>query len=63
MDKINRRKHVKGTKNVPLFNVSEVRALTDDQIEQAVSKDPDSIIIDPNKFKQKKRSKRIHRNQ
>ena len=55
MSKIITKNHIKGTESNPEFNVSKVRAMTDNEAEARARKDPDAPIVDPKKLKRVKR--------
>ncbi len=58
MSKMCRENHIKGTKNVPEFNVSKVRAMSDLEAEKRAKSDPDSPIVTPAAAKNMKLKKR-----
>lgn len=45
MSKTHKKNHIKGSKPVAEFNVSKVRAMSDEEIERRAKNDPDSPIV------------------
>ena len=58
MSKIHKENHIKGAKLVPDFNVSKVRAMSDEEIEKRAKSDPDSPVVTPASAKKMKPIKR-----
>lgn len=59
VSRIIKKNHVKGTLAPPEFNVSKVRAMSDEEAEERAKKDPDAPIVDPRKVKKvNRRSKK-----
>jgi hypothetical protein len=47
-----RTNHIKGINSTPEFNVSKVRAMSDEEAFKRAEKDPDTPIVDPKKLKE-----------
>lgn len=62
MSKKHKEKHVKGASSVPVFNVSKVRAMSDEDVEKRAKGDPDSPIVTPASIKKMKQIKRNRNN-
>lgn len=55
MSRIIKKNHIKGNNLAPEFNVSKVRAMSDEEAENRAKSDPDAPIVDPKKAKRIKR--------
>jgi hypothetical protein len=58
VSKTHKENHIKGVKSVPDFNVSKVRAMSDEEIEKRAKSDPDSPIVTSASAKKMKPIKR-----
>jgi len=45
MGKIIKNNHIKDTSSTPLFNVSKIRAMSDEEAEKRAKRDPDAPLI------------------
>lgn len=55
MSRIITKNHIKGNNPSPEYNVSKVRAMSDEEAENRAKSDPDAPIVDPKKVKRVKR--------